>query len=75
MTATPSPASRPHPAGPAPVVAVVVLIGIGIAVATAGKRTDLGLFTWSGWNRVYHAERLKAGVQTWVDAMEAVGRR
>ncbi len=61
--------------GPGQEAATVTVPGIGIAVATAGKRTDLGLFTWSGWNRVYHAERVKAGVQTWVDALEAVGRR
>ncbi|RBY77438.1 hypothetical protein DQ239_11200 [Blastococcus sp. TF02-09] len=48
---------------------------VGVALVLDGERLDLGTFTWEPWNRVYSSERVKAGVQEWVDAVADVSRR
>ena len=41
--------------------------------AGTGGRADLRI-RWEGWNRAEHTERVKAGAQSYVDALVDVSR-
>ncbi|UQU64265.1 hypothetical protein COUCH_35790 [Couchioplanes caeruleus] len=42
--------------------------GIGVSVSASGTDQTAGHVTWTNWNRVYYAERLKAGAGQFRDA-------
>jgi hypothetical protein len=46
--------------------------GIAISVTADHTQVPLGTFTWSSWNSVRAGERVKPGMQVWVDALAAV---
>jgi hypothetical protein len=63
------------PAGPGQGASTTTVDGIDVGVVTSRTKARLGRFTWPAWNTVRATERVKKGVQAWVDAVVAVSGR